>query len=84
VSKDFVAYHKTDERGEPERFTAKTRKKAEAQKSHGHRVWLVSGEGTPRRYFLEQTFIVDEMARNPLILACQCTRTGTRITRIGW
>lgn len=29
----------------------------------GDRVWLITGEGTPRRYFLCETFIVDEINR---------------------
>lgn len=31
----------------------------------GHKVWLICGQGRPRRYFLRNWFVVDEIGEDP-------------------
>jgi hypothetical protein len=67
LSRDFVVYHKTNERGplDTSTFSAETDKNA-VHGTLGERIWLISGEGkSPMTFFLEQTFVVDEVTRKP-------------------
>jgi hypothetical protein len=61
----FVQYHNADTRGRyraGKGFGIETNKAVDGLL--GDRVWLVTGEGAPRRYFLCETFIVDGIDRN--------------------
>ena len=59
----YVQYHKTDKYGPPlisgNTFVL-TKKTTDGV--HGCTVWLISGEGTPKRYFLEYYFVVDQVS----------------------
>jgi hypothetical protein len=61
-SKHFVQYHKTDQYGPPgsrsRSFGIETNKSVDGL--HGNTVWLISGEGTPKKYFLECRFVADK------------------------
>ena len=60
-SKHFVQYHKTDDDGPPARtrdFGIETKKSVD--NLHGNTVWLISGEGSPKKYHLECRFVVDQ------------------------
>ena len=64
VERHFVQYHNPDKMGAPYRFDGEfsvyTNKPYHLLASlPGHRVWLIGGEGRPRRYFLCYSFIVD-------------------------
>jgi hypothetical protein len=62
----YVQYHRTEEHGppviDPDGFKIYTRKPIDGL--HGCTVWLISGEGTPKRYFLEYYFVVDEVCEH--------------------
>lgn len=62
-NKHFVQYHKTDEYGPPDNrlqgFGIETDKSVD--NLHGNTVWLISGEGSPKKYFLECNFIVNKV-----------------------
>jgi hypothetical protein len=64
VLKHFVVYHNPDERGFSLRGNPPKSIVTSKSVKHliGNRVWLVTGEGAPRRYFLAATFIVDQIA----------------------
>lgn len=64
---DYVQYHNSDKRGfscfelaKGSSFQIVTNK-ALAKKLIGSRVWLVGGEGKPRRYYLCFTFVVNQV-----------------------
>jgi len=66
---DYVQYHNSDKRGfscfelaKDEDFKIVTNKVL-AKKLIGHRVWLIGGEGNPRRYYLCSTFVVDQVQK---------------------
>ncbi len=62
--KHYVQYHNTEKQG-PLDSSGTGPMTIVSSKSIGHlldqRVWLISGEGTPRTYQLEYTFVVDEV-----------------------
>ncbi len=63
VLKHFVVYHAPDKRGfsihdNPPKSIVTNRP---VKNTIGNRVWLVTGEGKPRRYFLASTFVVDHI-----------------------
>lgn len=61
--KHFVVYHHPDTMGytvdEGEGMSIVTSKPVE--KLIGNRVWLLTGEGKPRKYYLHSTFVVDSV-----------------------
>ncbi len=61
--KDFVVYHNPDAMAESVKdvnaFEIVTNKKV--VDVYGDRVWLLTGEGSPRRFLLRSHFIVDQM-----------------------
>ncbi len=63
--KDLIIYHNPDVLGfsahELEGLKAVT--KQENAGLEGERVWVVTGEGKPRRYFLRSYFVVDEIGQ---------------------
>jgi hypothetical protein len=67
--KHFVQYHNTEKQGRlrsrPDGrmaiFTSKP-----SSKLIGQRIWLVSGEGSPRRYKLENTFVADKVQESDI------------------
>lgn len=63
----YVQYHKTDEYGPPGsrsgHFGIDTNKSVDGL--HGCTVWLISGEGTPKKYFLDCYFVVDDVGDHP-------------------
>jgi hypothetical protein len=65
--KHYVQYHKTDEYGPPEcrpgDFTIHTSKSVDGL--HGCTIWLISGEGSPKKYFIGCYFVVDETGDHP-------------------
>jgi hypothetical protein len=59
-NKHFVQYHKTDEYGPPgNAFAIETDKSVD--NLHGNTVWLISGEGSPKQYYLECNFVVSKI-----------------------
>ena len=62
--KDFVVYHNPDSMGYPasgiESLAVVTNNKI--GDVHGGKVWLITGEGRPRKYFLVCWFIVDTVS----------------------
>ncbi len=60
----FVQYHKTDEYGPPASragaFGIDTNKPVD--NAFGATAWLISGEGTPKQYFLDCFFVVDRVS----------------------
>jgi hypothetical protein len=67
---DLVQYD-TPESGVPGtarlgRFWIVTNKLSPASNVLGRRVWLVVGEGIPRRYYLRQAFVADEIRPAPI------------------
>jgi hypothetical protein len=65
--KNFIQYHKTDQHGPPGRnlrsFRVSTNKPVD--NLHGHTLWLISGEGRPKEYFLECYFQVNRVGDYP-------------------
>jgi hypothetical protein len=61
--KDYVVYHNPDKMGGPvtslDACMILTKKSVKEKEIIGSRVWLITGEGTPRTYFLRSWFIVD-------------------------
>lgn len=39
--------------------------KSSVRRLPGHKVWLLCGQGRPRRYFLRNWFLVDEIGEDP-------------------
>ena len=48
------------------RFWIVTNKPWVQERLPGRRVWLIAGEGRPRRYYLRQTFIAEEVRPSPI------------------
>jgi hypothetical protein len=67
-TRHFVQYHKTDEWGPPGSregaFGIDTNKKAVVDTAYGGTIWLVTGEGSPKEYFLDCVFIADRVRVN--------------------
>jgi hypothetical protein len=57
---DYVVYHKAEKMGYPaidiDNLAIYTKKPTEGTK--GSRIWLIAGEGSPRRYYLRATFSI--------------------------
>ena len=60
---DYIVYHKAEKMGYPALdienlaiYTKKSRKEV-----RGSRVWLIAGEGRPRRYYLRATFLINSI-----------------------
>jgi len=57
---DYVVYHKAEKMGYPaldiNNLAIYTRKPTNGKK--GGRIWLIAGEGSPRRYYLRGTFLI--------------------------
>lgn len=57
---DYVVYHKAEKMGYPaldiENLAIYTKKPTDGAK--GNRVWLIAGEGSPRKYYLRATFLI--------------------------
>jgi 5-methylcytosine-specific restriction endonuclease McrA len=64
--RDFIIYHSAKKRGFPIRGNTSLQivTKRSVNDLVGQRVWLVTGEGTPCRFFLASMFIVDRIDRN--------------------
>ena len=62
--KDFVVYHNPDAMGYPANehpsLTVLTNKRV-SEDVIGDRVWLLTGEGTPRKYYLCAWFFIDQV-----------------------
>jgi hypothetical protein len=60
---DYVVYHKAEKMGYPaldiDNLAIYTKKPTDGKK--GNRIWLIAGEGTPRKYFLRATFIINSI-----------------------
>ena len=60
---DYVVYHKAEKMGYPAldigNLAIYTKKPTDGTK--GNRIWLIAGEGTPRKYFLRATFIINSV-----------------------
>lgn len=57
---DYVVYHKAEKMGfsalDINNLAIYTKKPTDGK--HGARVWLIAGEGSPRKYFLRATFLI--------------------------
>lgn len=63
---DYVVYHKAEKMGYPAldvNHLAVYTKKSTAGTA-GSRIWLIAGEGSPRRYYLRATFLVKRFERS--------------------
>lgn len=66
--RNYVQYHNTEFMGYPcddgdsDYFSIVTNKSV--SNLVGNRIWLISGEGRPRNYFLCKVFIVDEVGQD--------------------
>lgn len=60
---DYVVYHKAEKMGYPaldiNNLAIYTKKPTNGTK--GSRIWLIAGEGSPRKYFLRATFIINSV-----------------------
>lgn len=60
---DYVVYHKAEKMGYPainiHNLAIYTKKPADGIK--GSRIWLIAGEGNPRKYYLRATFLVSSV-----------------------
>ncbi len=60
---DYVVYHKAEKMGYPaldiNNLAIYTKKPTDGTK--GNRIWLIAGEGKPRKYFLRATFIINSV-----------------------
>ena len=61
---DYVVYHKAEKMGYPaldiEKLAIYTKKPTDGKV--GNRIWLIAGEGSPRRYYLRATFLIGGVA----------------------
>lgn len=61
--RDYVVYHKAEKMGYPaldiENLAVYTKKSTDGTK--GSRVWLIAGEGSPRKYYLRATFLINSI-----------------------
>lgn len=57
---DYVVYHKAEKMGYPaldiHNLAIYTKKPTDGKK--GNRIWLIAGEGSPRKYYLRATFLI--------------------------
>lgn len=57
---DYVVYHKAEKMGyralDIENLAIYTKKPTDSKA--GNRIWLIAGEGSPRRYYLRATFLI--------------------------
>lgn len=57
---DYVVYHKAEKMGyqalDIEKLAIYTKKPTDGKT--GNRIWLIAGEGSPRRYHLRATFLI--------------------------
>lgn len=57
---DYVVYHKAEKMGYPaldiENLAIYTKKPTDGK--NGSRIWLIAGEGSPRKYYLRATFLI--------------------------
>lgn len=66
---NYVVYHKAEKMGYPaldiHNLAIYTKKPTNGKK--GNRIWLIAGEGTPRKYYLRATFAIGnvEPSDNP-------------------
>lgn len=60
---DYVVYHKAEKVGYPaidvDNLAIYTKKSTDGLR--GSRVWLIAGEGRPRRYYLRATFLISSV-----------------------
>lgn len=60
---DYVVYHKAERMGYPaldiENLAIYTNKPTNG--TNGNRIWLIAGEGRPRKYFLRATFLINSV-----------------------
>lgn len=60
---DYVVYHKAEKMGYPaidvDNLGIYTKKPTRGKT--GNRVWLIAGEGAPRKYFLRATFVINNV-----------------------
>jgi hypothetical protein len=63
---DYVVYHKAEKMGYPaldvNHLAVYTKKATDGKR--GGRIWLVAGEGSPRRYYLRATFLIGGVERS--------------------
>jgi hypothetical protein len=62
--KDYVVYHNPDVMGHPATSVDPCRivtNKTVTEEIIGSRVWLITGEGRPRAFFLRSCFMVDQV-----------------------
>lgn len=61
--RDYVVYHKAEKMGYPaldiECLAIYTKKPTDGAK--GNRIWLIAGEGSPRKYYLRATFLINSV-----------------------
>jgi len=62
--RDFVVYHIPEQMG-PLGKSFEVISKKRFRDLLGDRVWLISGEGKPRQYFLEYSFVIDDIRPHP-------------------
>ncbi|MEQ1773266.1 MAG: hypothetical protein ABL891_05715 [Burkholderiales bacterium] len=57
---DYVVYHKAEKMGYPaldiHNLAIYTSKPTDGKK--GNRIWVIAGEGSPRKYYLRATFLI--------------------------
>ncbi len=62
---DFVVYHKSVKMGYPaldiNNLAIYTNKKVTLDTYQNSRIWLIAGEGSPRKYFLRATFRIGDV-----------------------
>lgn len=64
--RDFVVYHNTEQMGSlSKKPPFHVISKKEFRDLPGDHVWVISGEGKPRQYFLEYSFVIDESGPHP-------------------
>jgi len=63
---DYVVYHKAEKMGYPaldiHNLAIYTKKQTNGTK--GNRIWLIAGEGSPRKYYLRATFLIGAVERS--------------------
>lgn len=61
--RDYVVYHKAEKMGYPaldiENLAIYTKKPTNG--TYGNRIWLIAGEGSPRKYYLRATFLINSV-----------------------
>ncbi|CAM3347440.1 hypothetical protein [Polaromonas hydrogenivorans] len=60
---DYVVYHKAEKMGYPalniNNLAIYTKKSTDGKK--GCRIWLIAGEGSPRKYYLRASFLISNV-----------------------